>query len=95
MLLEIKMLHISKQKHLGFFFTDVRVSVSSLNILKYDQKLHVPVYDMEFTMSHPLNFYRGESPAEAEAGLLDTARKVETYGMKLCAARVSFHAWCS
>ncbi|XP_022338747.2 FERM, ARHGEF and pleckstrin domain-containing protein 2-like isoform X2 [Crassostrea virginica] len=29
----------------------------------------------------------GESPAEAEAGLLDTARKVETYGMKLCAAR--------
>lgn len=50
---------------------------------------------MEFTKSHPLNFYRGESPAEAEAGLLDTARKVETYGMKLCAARVSFHAWCS
>lgn len=33
--------------------------------------------------------YRGESPAEAEAGLLDTARKVETYGMKLCIARVS------
>lgn len=32
---------------------------------------------------------RGESPAEAEAGLLDTARKVETYGMKLCPARVS------
>ncbi|XP_061165756.1 uncharacterized protein LOC133174690 isoform X1 [Saccostrea echinata] len=29
----------------------------------------------------------GESPAEAEAGLLDTARKVETYGMKLCPAR--------
>ncbi|XP_060083379.1 FERM, ARHGEF and pleckstrin domain-containing protein 2-like [Ylistrum balloti] len=37
----------------------------------------------------------GESPAEAESSLLDTARKVDTYGVKLCPAKdhenVSLH----
>ena len=32
--------------------------------------------------------YRGESPEEAEANLLDTARKVDTYGIKLHEAKV-------
>ena len=34
-------------------------------------------------------FYRGENPAEADVNLLDTARKVELYGIRMVPAKVS------
>ena len=36
-------------------------------------------------------YLSGETPAEAEASLVDVARKVETYGIRLNAAKVSNH----
>ena len=38
---------------------------------------------------HTCVVYRGQSPSEADFNLLDTARKVEMYGIRLHAAKVS------
>ena len=35
-------------------------------------------------------FSRGETPAEADVNLLDTARKVELYGIRMNPAKVIF-----